>query len=200
VFRLKKPTAAEIERLISAASRLHGDFKGVLQWPSGVAAGRLEPGMAHDFSRTRLGNGEAAFSAAKQAFERWAMFDLGWVRVANADAVICPGQVVAVEAHTLGLWTLNLSRIVKSEDSATVFGFLYATTRLHVEQGEERFLLEFDRETGDVWYGVEAVSRPRATLARLGFPMTRALQQRFARESHERMLEEVSAAGVRALK
>jgi uncharacterized protein (UPF0548 family) len=126
------------------------------------------------------------------------MFDLGWVRVANPSAAIHVDQVVAVEAHTLGLWTVNLSRIVKVVDSATVFGFIYATTSLHVEQGEERFLLEFDRETGDVWYELEAVSRPRAALARLGFPFTRAFQKRFARESHERMRRETTAGTISA--
>jgi len=193
VFTLKRPTAAAIEGKIAAAGRLELDFQGILGWPHGIMAGRLEPRMAHDFSRTRLGNGEAKFSAAKKAFERWVMFDLGWVRVANTNAAIELNQIVAVEAHTLGLWTLNLSKIVKVVDSATAFGFVYATTVMHVEAGEERFLLEFEPETGDVWYELEAVSRPRAALARLGLPVTRAFQKRFARESHERMRQETEA-------
>jgi len=187
-----------MEREIAAANHLQADFRGILGWPSGISAGGLDSGMAHDCSRTRLGSGEAQFSAAKRAFERWVMFDLGWVRVANPSAAIHVDQVVAVEAHTLGLWTVNLSRIVKVVDSATVFGFIYATTSLHVEQGEERFLLEFDRETGDVWYELEAGSRPRAALARLGFPFTRAFQKRFARESHERMRRETTAGTISA--
>ena len=187
MFSLTRHTVAAIERRIAAACRLESDIHRILDWPRGIRAGRREPGMAHDFSRTRIGKGEARFSAAKRAFEQWAMFDLGWVRVANANAAICLDQIVAVEAHTLGLWTLNLSRIVRVVESATTFGFIYATSKLHVEQGEERFRLEFDLETGEVWYELEAVSRPRASLARLGFPITRAFQKRFARESHERM-------------
>ncbi len=119
------------------------------------------------------------------------MFDLGWVRVANLNALVAPGQIVAVEAHTLGLWSLNLSRITETISTANRFGFVYATTEMHVEQGEERFLLEFDAETGDVWYELEAVSRPRHALARLGLPVSRAFQHRFARGSHRRMREEV---------
>lgn len=191
MFTLKRPTAAAIERKIVAAGCLEPDFQGILGWPRGIASGRLEPGMRHDSSRTRLGNGDATFSAAKKAFERWVMFDLGWVRVANPNAVIELNQIVAVEAHTVGLWTLNLSKIVKVVDSATVFGFVYATTVMHVEAGEERFLVELEPETGDVWYELEAVSRPRAALARLGFPFTRAFQKRFARKSHERMRQEM---------
>jgi uncharacterized protein (UPF0548 family) len=69
------------------------------------------------------------------------------------------------------------------------FGFLYSTTELHVERGEERFLLEFDASTGHVWYELEAVSHPRQILARLGFPLTRAFQHRFARDSERRIRE-----------
>jgi uncharacterized protein (UPF0548 family) len=119
------------------------------------------------------------------------MFDLGWVRVANAPALIAIEQIVAVEVHTIGLWTLNLSRITAAVDTPGRFGFVYATTAMHVEQGEERFLLEYDSATSSVWYDLEAVSRPRHPLTRLGFPVTRAFQHRFARDSHERMREEI---------
>ena len=132
------------------------------------------------------------FAAAKLAFERWAIFDLGWVGVANPQALIARGEVVAVEVHSLGLWTLNLSRIVEIVDTETTFGFLYATTALHVKMGEERFLLEFDPISGDVWYELEAVSRPRHALARLSYPITRAFQHKFACDSHLRMREVTS--------
>jgi uncharacterized protein (UPF0548 family) len=119
------------------------------------------------------------------------MFDLGWLRVANPSAAIVFGQIVAVEAHSRGLWSINLSRIEEVADTRTRFGFLYATTTMHVEQGEERFLLEFEPTTGDVWYELEAVSRPQNAMARLGLPVTRAFQHRFARDSHRRMKQVV---------
>ena len=121
------------------------------------------------------------------------MFNLGWVRVANPAAAMHAGQIVAVEALTLGLWTLNLSRILEIVDTQDRFGFLYSTTEFHVENGEERFLLEFDSDSGRVRYLLEAVSRPRNQLAQLGFPVTRAFQRRFARDSHRRMREAVLA-------
>lgn len=119
------------------------------------------------------------------------MFGLGWVRIANPQALIVAGQIVAVEAHTLGLWSPNLSRIVDVTDTESRFGFLYATTEVHIEQGEERFLIEFDQETGQVYYELEAISFPRSSLARLGFPVTRAFQHKFARDSHFRMRETI---------
>ncbi|MGH9342955.1 MAG: DUF1990 family protein, partial [Terriglobia bacterium] len=103
------------------------------------------------------------------------------------------GETIAVEARTLRLWTLNLSRIVETVDAPNRFGFVYSTTEIHIEQGEEKFLLEFDVTTADVWYELEAVSRPRQFLACLGFPLTRAFQHKFARDSHLRMGKAVRA-------
>jgi uncharacterized protein (UPF0548 family) len=120
------------------------------------------------------------------------MFNLGWVRVANPIAPIAMAQTVAVEAYTLGLWSLNFSRVLEVVDTPSFFGFLYATTEFHVEQGEERFLLEIDPASGDVKYTLEAVSRPRNDLARLCYPITRNFQHRFARDSHRHMSEVVS--------
>lgn len=120
------------------------------------------------------------------------MFDLGWVRVVNSTAPIACGELVAVEVHSLGLWTLNLSRIVETVDSETQFGYVYATTLHHVEQGEERFLLRLDPETGEVSYELEAVSRPRHILAKIAYPITRHFQHKFARDSHRRMQQAVN--------
>jgi uncharacterized protein (UPF0548 family) len=97
------------------------------------------------------------------------------------------GQIVAVEARTLGLWSVNLSRIAEVERTPMSIGFLYITTGDHVEEGEERFLLSLDHDTGNIWYELEAVSRPRHALAWLGYPISRAYQHRFVRDSHRRM-------------
>ena len=120
------------------------------------------------------------------------MFDLGWVRVVNAAAPIESGQIIAVEVRTLGFWTVNLSRILETVDSETEFGFLYSTTNQHVEQGEETFILRRNPKTAEVSYELEAVSRPRHFLARLGFPIARHFQHKFARDSHRRMREAVN--------
>lgn len=102
------------------------------------------------------------------------------------------GEMIAVEAKTLGLWSLNLSAIVETTDAEDRFGFIYATSEMHVEDGEERFLLRFDQATGGVWYELEAVSRPRNTFARAGYPIARHFQHRFARDSQRRMLKAVA--------
>jgi uncharacterized protein (UPF0548 family) len=155
---------------------------------------KIPLGFSLDLSRSRVGFGKDVFQSAREAFLRWTMFDLGWVRVADPQAAIQPGQIVAVEAHTLGMWSLNLCRILEVADTPTRFGFLYAATQKHVERGEERFLLEHDLNNDEVRYEIEALSRPRSVLAVLGFPITRKFQHKFARDSHRKLYAEVNAS------
>jgi len=187
MFQFTRPTPLAIANQIAAARSLPSTAPRLLSLNHTLGAIPPPSGFVHDQLHSCLGNGARAFQAAKRALETWAPFDLDWVRVANPEAAIAPGQVVAVEVHTVGLWTLNLSRIIETIDAPSRFGFIYATTSMHVEQGEERFLLEFDDASGDVSYDIEAVSRPRNTLARLAFPISRTFQHRFARDSHRRM-------------
>jgi uncharacterized protein (UPF0548 family) len=143
--------------------------------------------FVHDRSCGEIGRGPHAFVAARRAFVRWRQFDLGWVAVIDANAPIAPDQVVGVEAHTAGLWSLNVCRIQETVDTATQFGFLYATTALHVEAGQERFVIDFDPSTQIVSYCIEAVSRPRHPLVWLAYPFARAMQRRFVHDSFARM-------------
>ena len=143
--------------------------------------------FAHDLSRSELGRGPEVFAAAREAFQKWEQFDLGWVQVVNPTARIAPGELVGVEARTACLWSVNFSRVVDIMDEPACFGFMYMTTAFHVEEGQERFILHLDPETGAVTYLIEALSRPRNLLARLGYPFSRAAQHRFARDSHARM-------------
>lgn len=125
--------------------------------------------------------------------QSWKHFDLGWVSVGNPSAPIVPGEIVVVLAHTAGIWSLNYSKVLETIDTPTRYGFLYATTAMHVENGAERFLLEFDEEHGTVTYLIEAFSKPRHLLAKLAYPFTRTMQHRFARDSHARMRSAVAA-------
>lgn len=195
MFGLAKPTAAEIAQRIAAASEATVRAAEWLAPECGLKVTRLPAFFVRDSSESVLGRGEAVFAAARAAFVQWAMFDLGWARVANAETTIARGEIVAVEVQSLGLWTVNLSRIVEVVETSSAFGFIYKTTALHVEEGEERFLLTLEAETGEVRYRLEAVSRPRAALARLGLPVTRMFQRRFARDSHRRMRAAVKPYG-----
>jgi uncharacterized protein (UPF0548 family) len=144
-------------------------------------------GFAHDLSRSEIGRGRHDFVAAREALQQWEQLDLGWVRVANPIAKIAPGELLAVEAHTSFLWSISFNRVTDVLDDPTRFGIMYTTTAFHIEEGQERFIIDFDSESESVSYLIEAVSRPRHLLARVGYPLSRAMQRRFARDSHARM-------------
>lgn len=186
MFHLNQPTPAAIENQIVAAGLSPTSAPRFLSLNDEAKSIRLPRFFVRDFSESRIARGTAAFATAKRAFRAWTMFDLGWARIANPAAQIQLGQLVAVEIHAVGLWALNISRIVDAIDEPHRFGFVYATTALHVEEGEELFLLSLDRDSGDVRYRLEAVSRPRSKLAWLGYPVSRVFQHRFARDSHQR--------------
>ena len=114
------------------------------------------------------------------------MFDLGWVRARPERAGIEAGTSVAVLVRYSGLWFLNACRIVYVLDEPTRFGFAYGTLGAHAESGEERFTVE-RRMDGSVHYGIFAFSRPRLLAARVGYPFSRGLQRRFARDSMRAM-------------
>lgn len=59
----------------------------------------------------------------------------------------------------------------------------------HVESGEERFLIEWNRADDSVWYDIRAFSRPNDFLTRPGCPFVRRTQKRFGRDSTASMLK-----------
>jgi uncharacterized protein (UPF0548 family) len=186
MFRLARANQQEQERLLAAAQQAPLSSPHLLTLTDGPL-GTPPKGFAHDLTRTEIGHGLDVFTAARKAFQRWEQFDLGWVQVANGVPSVVPGELVAVEAHTALLWSISVSRIVEIVDCPARFGFMYTTTAFHIEEGQERFVIDFDPETESVSYLIEAVSRPRHFLARIAYPFSRAMQHRFARDSHARM-------------
>jgi uncharacterized protein (UPF0548 family) len=95
------------------------------------------------------------------------------------------------------LWWLNACRIVyavNEEGPISKFGFAYGTLPGHAATGEERFLVEWDRVRGGVWYDVLAFSRPRRFLARLGSAYLRRVQRQFGPASAAAMRQAIAGA------
>jgi len=192
MFSLRQPDPKTLAASLAAARELPLSYPPTVATLGGLETMNPPSGYALDHTRSQIGQGRAAFEAAKAAFRRWQQFDLGWVRIANPDAPIRIGAVVAMEARTLGLWTQNFPRILHIVDEPHRFGFVYGTTTAHVERGEERFLLECDPISGAVAYELLAASRPAHWMVWLGYPYARSRQRKFARESHARMRKIVS--------
>lgn len=112
-------------------------------------------------------------------------------------APIQVNTVVGVLAN-VGLWSLNPCRIVYIRDDILTtnsigqntqqFGFGYGTLPGHLAKGEERFQVEWNLSDNSVWYDILAFSQPNHWLSRLGYPVVRQLQKRFAKDSKRAMI------------
>ena len=180
-----------MRRFLGAQKELPFTYEAV-----GATAGTPPAGYVVDRTHIKLGEGESVFRSAIAALRRWQQFRLGWVEAWPSDTPIQKGEVVAVMGRAIGVWWLNACRVVYVVDEAGPFskyGFAYGTLPGHVESGEERFLIEWDREENGVWYDILAFSRPHQFSARLGYPVVRRLQKRFGRDSAASMLRAVGS-------
>lgn len=153
----------------------------------GGTASEIPAGYVIDRTRVSLGHGSHIFEAARQALRQWKQFRFPWLEVPLPETPIQEGAIVPVLARLFGHWWLNFCRIVYVVDQKSGpvqrFGFAYGTLPEHAETGEERFLLEWDTATDEVFYDILAFSRPRFIFARLARPLTRRIQKRFGRDS-----------------
>lgn len=150
--------------------------------PEEMTRGTCPAGYNHDHRRVRLGTGIESFDRAVAALRQWAMFKQNWIQLYPADVPPQAGQVVEIVARIGPTWWMNACRVLYVIDEVTPHrrvGFAYGTLPGHAESGEERFSVELAHD-GSVCYDLLAYSRPRHWLARLGYPLSRAMQRRFA--------------------
>jgi uncharacterized protein (UPF0548 family) len=189
MFRFTRPSEAAIRTFLEAQARLE------LSYPDVEATANQPPaGYTVDRTRVRLGAGQAVFHAAQAALRRWEQFHLGWVELCWPQTPLEPGQVVGLLAHFFGLWSLNACRVVYAVQEPRRFGLAYGTLPEHAESGEERFTVTWEEVDDAVYYDILAFSRPNGLLSRLGYPLARRLQRRFARDSAAAMLRAVGAS------
>src|SRR5262249_3272773 len=162
-----------------------------LALPAGCTDGDPPAGMATNAARTRLGAGTAAFHAAADALFTLRMFPLPWTAAA-ADDEVAVGSQVAVAGRVLGLWWSNVCRVTRVSDAEGHAGFVYTTLCSHLVHGEERFAVELAAD-GTVWFELFSYSRPAHALTRLGWPLGRAAQRRFARDAGPAMARATNA-------
>lgn len=178
---LRKPSRAVLQRVLDEQAGLPHSYPDV-----GVTRGSAPPGYVTDHHRVRLGNGAAVFERAKDLVLSWHMFRTGWVELCWPDAPVEEGTTVGVLGRALGLWHLGACRIVYRVERMgplETFGFAYGTLPGHPLRGEERFMVEWRHEDDSVWYDVLAYSRPGSLLLRMGWPVLRRFQRRFAADS-----------------
>jgi uncharacterized protein (UPF0548 family) len=191
MFFLTRPTAQRIDRFRRMAEQDTFSYPEV-----GATLREAIPSRYNiDHNRIRLGEGLALFEHAYGVLEAWKIFELGWMELLHPPEPVAAAQTVLVLAHTFGLYSLSANRIIAmiDKDDGQIWrrGFSYGTLRHHVERGEERFSVEYHRHDDSVWYDILAFSVPRHPLARLGYPLSRAAQRRFATDSKAAMVSAV---------
>lgn len=196
MFLLAKPDTAMIERFLQHCE--DDDFS----YPEVGASRETEPvGYAVDHNRVKIGNGERDFERAKLAINNWEMFDIGWVNLLPRQAEISANSTVGILIQHFGFYSLNAARIVyvldENSEKVRRYGFAYGTLPEHGEIGEERFSVELNLASGDVWYDLYAFSRPGMLLAKIGYPLTRYLQRSFAHDSKRAMAAAVANAKIK---
>ena len=146
---------------------------------AGATAGTMPPGYRHDRWRADLGAfDEDAFARLAGALRSWQPQRGAGLRVFPGDPV-APGLTFALVVPLPIGFATGAGRVVYVTDRPEEFGFAYGTLPAHPEQGEEAFHVA--RDGGRLVFTVIAFSRPRHPAARLGGPLTRALQLRATR-------------------
>ncbi|MBZ5592739.1 MAG: DUF1990 domain-containing protein [Acidobacteriia bacterium] len=187
MFFLRRPSDARIRGILECQSQTG------FSYPEVGATGTQAPRGYHvDHERFALGHGAPAFARAKSAIRVWEMFHNGWTHLCWPGAPIERGATVAMLVRALGLWSVNVCRIVYVIDEPHRYGFAYGTLPAHVEAGEERFLVEW-LDDGSVWFDLLAFSRARHVLAKIASPLVRALQRRFRRDAGRAMRRAIAA-------
>ena len=163
----------------------------------GGTVGDLPDGYTHDVRSGVVGRAvpndtEAAWELAKSRLRAWAQFDIPWVRMYRKDTPIAEGEVVAFASRQLGLWALNVCRIVYVIDESHRFGFAYGTLEGHAVSGEECFLLSRSEGSDEIRFEVRKFSRLDHPVVRLAGAAARAVQARFSREAIEALRRAVS--------
>lgn len=185
-----RPSPEQLAGVLRAQSEAAFSYE-----PVGATRDTLPEGWHVDEQHRVIGHGARAFGEASEALGRWAQFDLSWVWPLRTDVPLEPGAPFGFLAYTFGLWSINVCRIVYVIDDARADqsrrGFAYGTVGAHAVRGEERFLIEWDRQTDAVTFGIRKFSRPAHPLLRLAGPITRWVQRRFTRDALRRLEAEV---------
>lgn len=191
LFSLTKPTLSHIDDFIAEAKRLEFSYPNVGVTENTQLSDPELAGYNIDHNRIVIGRGQTDWERARTSIQSWKMFDMPWVEVYRPQTPIRKDENVAVMILHFGFYSLNAARIVYTIDEPGRFGFAYGTLEDHGESGEERFMIQRDYE-GNVWYDLKAFSRPNHTLAKLGYPLVRMLQKRFAEDSKQAMFRSVN--------
>jgi uncharacterized protein (UPF0548 family) len=138
-------------------------------------APRMPDGYAHREFSAVVGAGPAAFERAVAAVFDWRMQRAAGLRVHASGSPREAGTVVVLTAGLPRLGYHIPCRVVWAQTTGPEQGFGYGTLPGHPESGEECFLVS-TADDGAVVFRTRVFSRLASPLARLGGPVSRAVQ------------------------
>jgi uncharacterized protein (UPF0548 family) len=169
-----RPSAGALGDLVHRQAACELTYREV-----GATAGTMPTGYRHDHWQADLGEFD------EESFRRLAAALARWQPQRGAGFTIAPGGPVTA-GLTFALvvplpvgYATGAGRVVYVISEPEDYGFGYGTLPAHPEQGEEAF--HVTRDGGRLIFTITAFSRPRHPAARLGGPVTRALQLRATR-------------------
>ena len=125
--------------------------------------------------QTELGAGQLFWESSVEELLRWQVQLGAGLGVAVSAPMVAVGEVVVLRLGPPGIGLHAPCRVVYLIDEPRRRGFGYGTLPGHPESGEESFVLELAADE-TVTFTITASSRPASALARLGGPVTRAVQ------------------------
>jgi len=167
-----------VTRELSGADRARLEQALLTYAPVGASTfGLVGPGFHSVTSSTRVGTGRERFDQAAARLLSWQMHRAAGISVRASSPVVADG-VGAVLGFGVGRLRISAPvRVVAVIEEPARQGFAYGTLPGHPVSGEEQFLLTHEPD-GSVVLEISAVSRAGTPLARLGGPVTRAVQGR----------------------
>lgn len=145
-----------------------------------------EKGFRFAKHSTFLGRGDEIFDAAVQALRSWDVHRRAGLEVHSDSAFVRPGSTVILVARLPILLITMACRVVEKVEEEDRWGFVYGTLPLHVERGEQSFIVRKNSQ-GDVEFEISSLSRLGHPLALLAAPIARTLQDKAHRKYIESM-------------
>ncbi|HZT35622.1 MAG TPA: DUF1990 domain-containing protein [Nitrososphaera sp.] len=180
MFTLSKPSGQLLEKIIQQESQSAPAYQEIALTRDGRTP---SSGYRTHEIAVKLAEGEASFEVACDAMRAWKHFPSCGILLYPSTPVIEEGTNLIVCARHIFLWSINACRIIYIIDESTSdkrrFGYGYGTLPIHSERGEERFLLEWERQSNAVTYQILAFSAANHMLVSIFWPLAKVIQDRF---------------------
>ncbi len=183
MFLVRRPTEAFIERTIETQSQYAVTYpETCLGW---TRESRCPVGFVENQSQSIIGDGEEDYLLAKKVFNEWKMLNFDWFQLVRHPEVPIEGRTLCMLVRTMGLYSINVARIIYVEDDSHGhrFSIGYGTLPAYPISGEERLTVSLDPVTQNVIYEIFSFSRPASWIVRLGSPYVRRVQKKFCHDS-----------------